>query len=434
MNWMKDNLNYIDEFYKSNLAEVSEKAGSQVWRKLYWALFWMRNKWFVLTGTVILLLGLGAFLMMDSASTERPQSNVQIETTTNFQDNNSRPVAEYTSKQSDITIVEEPESTVAETSVAKLNNIQRNNTSNQNSATQFPKYFVSDNQNESLNHRPLFKVEPLPFQTISINMLSISDSLKLGDNRRTDLLPESLKKTGFMVSLFAGLAFNSSILSGYNNEYLSYREVNESGNPGWSIGADIRYQINNWTLGTGLTYSVYRTRRDYNYTYSTYDAINSYFEYDTTFVWVYDAPDIGKPIVNSIDSSWVKVYNENIVDNSGYNDVSYLEIPVLIGYKFKMNRWNVELNTGFSVGFLMRYFYKVPDLNNYHQIVEVTHMNRVMFDYLASVTLYYQLDGELSLFVAPGYKQNLQSIFKNNYPVKEQLKAFGLILGVSYSF
>jgi len=139
-------------------------------------------------------------------------------------------------------------------------------------------------------------------------------------------------------------------------------------------------------------------------------------------------------MVKEIDSTWVKVYKENIVDNSGYNKVSYLEVPVLIGYQFKMNHWNVELNTGFSVGFLMSSRYKVPDFINYQNIVEVTQMNRLMVNYLASVTLYYSLDEDLSLFVAPGYRQNLQSIFKTNYPLKEQLKTFGLTLGVAFSF
>ena len=434
---MRDDLNYIDKLYKSKLTGISEEAGIAVWRKLFWSLLWWRYKWYLLISAVVVLMGFGLFSLYTSNNTDIDG----LSNTTSMTEVKSSPLRG--NNGADMTVTGNAQAyettsqgqTAPEESVSSLLSATSQNSANRQVETYTSvvsgSNSVDDNQNKQEDDSYLAILEA---KNATLNIQLPSDSIKLGDNRRTDIVPFGIKDKKYSLDIYSGYFLNGTGLSGYDKEYLDYRNNYEANGPGWSAGVVFEYHLKNWSLGTGINYSVYRTWRDYNYSYNTYDPDNSYYDYDTTWFWIYDAPDIGRPMVKEIDSTWVKVYKENKVDNSGYNHVSYLEVPLLVGYRFRMNHWSIKLNTGVSVGFLTSNYYKVPDFNNYQQIVEVTQMNRVMLNYLVSVTLYYQLDEDLSLFVAPVYKHNLQSIFKTNYPVKEQFKAFGLTLGVSYSF
>ncbi len=441
---MNKDLKYIDEFYKTNLAGLSEKAGGQVWKKLYWSLLWLRYKWFILTGLALLLTGFGGYYLFSPDNTKMEVAAKQFQptesfkntrknnsNTVNFQsnktasalpDNSSKPALTLTTSHrgSKKTTSAMNDYQVTEPSTTKANFSDNDALKSQNS--------VSDTRRNTSN---LARLQPLP---ANLSTTTNPDSIKLGDNRRTDLLPARMKRQHFSVNIFSGPAQSQQNIAGNNQEYLNYRDIHEQAKTGWTLGADIRYHLKSWTIATGIHYSTYRTYRDYQYTFDTYDPENSYFDYDTTWTWIFDDPDIGKPMVKNIDSTWIKVYQTNLVDNSGYNQLSYFEIPLLMGYRLKKNRLVIELNTGISVGILAGATYKVPDFNDYRTMVEITLLNKTLFNYMASVSFYYQLNEQLSLLVAPNYKQNLQSVFKKDYPVTEQFKTFGLNLGISYRF
>ena len=278
----------------------------------------------------------------------------------------------------------------------------------------------------------------LPYQS-QLDALNIKtvlatqpDSILFGANRITPPDLRHSNQNGFFINMFGGPALNHQVISGYDAEYLDYRNSHEQSSIGWSAGAEVKYRFNRWSVGTGLHYAVYRQYRDYKHINRVYNPDNSYFEYDTTWMWVYDPPVIGKPIVKNIDSAWVKIYDEYKIDHSGYNEISYFEIPLTVGYRFHSNRFIVELSMGASVGFLHRSVFKVPDFNNYQNITDVTDVNTTMFNYIASATLYYQLSEKMWLIAAPCYKQNLQSVFNKTYPVDERFNTFGLNLGISF--
>ncbi|RLD88299.1 MAG: hypothetical protein DRJ09_08690 [Bacteroidetes bacterium] len=441
---MDNDLKYIDEFYKANLSGLSEKAGGHVWKKLYWTLLWLRYKWFLLTGLALLLVGFGGYYLFSTDNNIKEVTAVQSQPADSFKNtqkdknNTFKLSAERTkpAKASNKSEAVKPAITSNRGS-KKTTSAVKNYQITKSSKTKFyssdnvaikPQSSVSGTQKDV---SALGRLQPF---AANLSVMAKSDSIKLGDNRRADILPERMKKQRFSVNIFAGAAQSRQTILGNDEEYLKYRNNHEQAKTGWTLGTDIRYHFKNWTIATGINYSTYPTCRNYQYTFDTYDPDNSYFDYDTTWLWVFDAPDIGKPMVKDIDSSWIKVYQTNLIDNSGYNQLSYFEIPLLMGYRFKKNRVVIELNTGISVGFLTSSTYKVPDFNDYHTMVEITQMNKTLFNYIASVSFYYQLDEQLLLLVAPNYKQNLQSVFKKDYPVTEQFKTFGLNLGVSYQF
>ncbi|MCF6342765.1 MAG: outer membrane beta-barrel protein [Bacteroidales bacterium] len=241
------------------------------------------------------------------------------------------------------------------------------------------------------------------------------------------------KKNWISISFYATPAYTVSALhaDAAFGEYLNFRKSHESGAVSWSAGADVQFNIKNWFIQTGLNYSTYSDKRNYNYTFKALDSTQSYFATDTTWGWVYDPPDIGRPIVLSVDTTFVPVYNEI---NEGLNTWKYLEIPLLVGYTFNFNRFSLDLGTGFSFGLLLGARGNVPsptEENLFDDLSDLQpQMNRHNFNYILQIGAAYHLTPQWSLIVQPYYKQSLRSVFENNYPVDQRSKAFSIKFGL----
>ena len=427
---MKNDLKYIDEIYKAGLSNITAEADGSVWRKLYVALLWMRYKWFFIIGGIVLVAGLAGYTFYnDSASPSAQLTGKQAIVKKTAQNPDSKPsVTELpaTGKRDD-----------NHSALPEKNNITTQ-TANPGKKTADFNGLASHTVNNFEKSDTPSVGRNLPYQTqldalnINIARATQPDSILFGSNRITPRNLRHSKQNGFYINMYGGPALNRQVISGYDAEYLDYRNSHEQSSTGWSAGAEVKYQFKQWSVGTGLLYSVYRQYRDYQHINRIYNPDNSYFEHDTTWMWVYDPPVIGKPVVKNIDSAWVKVYDKYKIDHSGYNEISYFEIPLTIGYRFHSNRFIVELSMGASVGFVHRSVYKVPDFDDYQKITDVSDVNTTMFNYIASATFYYQLSEKMWLIAAPCYKQNLQSVFNKTYPVDEHFNTFGLNLGVSF--
>lgn len=237
----------------------------------------------------------------------------------------------------------------------------------------------------------------------------------------------------FSLSLYASPAISQIKLKADNgfDEYINLRRDNESPALSWSAGADIRVHWKQWFVQTGLNYSVYKNNKNYNYNYQVTDSANSYFNYDTIWVWIYDPPNLEYPVMVGIDTVWVLVYEDINVKNNGINEWSYLEIPVLVGYQFNHRKFGFEFATGISMGFLLKSkgsLPKFPDVEGMEELEK--DINQTMFNFLLQVGVSYQIVNGWSVIVQPYYKQNLQSVFENNYPIDQRFRAFGLNFGV----
>ncbi|MCD4773259.1 MAG: hypothetical protein K8R41_07755 [Bacteroidales bacterium] len=435
---MKDKPKNIDEFYKSKLENYKEEAGKNVWENMRLTLFWIRHKWVIGLSSIVLLLGWGSIICMNIFSSSEPATN-------NYPPNYSKPEIVLTNNYEEKNVAQDEEK---DSSEAQDESIAYRQLSNNIDAPDFvPKTNIIEIQNENteptgfkLNNQnttilneniPLLKMYSKKYNK---NIAVETDSCLLDFNRHKDVLSQVLRNQRFSVNVFAGTAFSKSDISGYNPEYLAFRNSNESDKPGWSLGVDMRLHIKNWIISSGLVYSVYRQSRSYKHSYQEYSPENSFYQYDTTWVWIFDPPNYGIPMITDIDSSWVKTYNNITIDNSGINQLKYFEIPLLVGYRFNSNMFALEINTGFSAGFLVYSKIKVPEFTNNDDIVTAQQMNHTMFNFITNAYLYYYFDSKTSLFVSPYFKQNLQSIFNKSYPVKQQYKTYGVNFGVSFRF
>jgi len=435
---MSDDLRYIDEFYKNSLLNLEEKAGKDVWKRLYWSLFWLRYKWLVLTGLVV-LVGIAGFLVLstslrnrqitESMETVEPtvlNSNKINQLNTEMDYNNPSAVS---STQKPVVTFDAPKQSPQPAALNKVDASEKQTNSKNVGVATNGDNSVSTKVYRTTSLEPLAKIDLASFVILQ------PDTIVLGENRKVSNVPAQAKQNRFMVTVFGGFGYSIPAISGFNNDYTNYRNNHEFDKPGWSAGVDLRYRVKKWAFGIGLNLSRYNRYRDYKYTFNEYDPDKSYFDYDTTFVWIYDAPVLGKPMVKSIDSTWVEVYSDITNDYSGYNYISYFEIPLFIGYRFQTGRLAIEPGMGFSVGFLTGSYYKIPlESINSIEPVEVSNMNKIMLNYFASVTFNYKISRKFSITFQPVYKQNLKSVFGSNFPVTEKYKTFGVNLGIGFEF
>ena len=431
---MKDELNHIDELYKSKLENYQEVAGKEVWKNMRWILFWMRYRWILGVASVVILLGIFSLFYIGNYNTSE---------NSNIINNNTEIIlsADYQTKE-----VQQPENSTfssskiesANSSLLLKNADVKVNTPIQSSVNTPIEIIENDNTDKHnineliINYNP--SLSEICQTDYGYNIANSPDSNLLGYNRRMDLLPLSHSNNWVSVNIYAGPAFSKTDISGNNSEYLTTRNNNESNKEGWSLGVDLKFHLKNWIISTGLNYSIYNQSRAYSHSIQEYSPDDSYYNYDTTWIWAFDPPDYGIPIIVEIDSSWVKVYNNTTIDNSGLNQMKYFEIPLLVGYSFNSNMFSFEINTGLSAGYLIYSNIKAPSFHDLDDIVTVEQMNNTTFNILANVSIYYHINSKISIFMSPYYKQNLVSVFNNDYPVKQRFKTSGLNFGISFQF
>ncbi len=436
---MTDELKNIDKFYKNSLENYKEKAGRDVWGSMRWPLFWMRHKWRIGLSSIILLLGLSGF-WISSNLFNNPESltnlstfdNSKLETilttkykaveSQNFDNNSFSTVKQENINDGELTNVEEVSDFESNQDIIEIESVTVDQ------VILITENFSNTAENEELT------MEGINSKSITHNIAVKPDSSLLGYNRRNEIPTQTLRKQRFSVNVAVGPSFSQSDLSGYDSEYLAFRSSHESNKPGWSLGIDMRLHLKNWIIGSGLTYSVYNQSRSYKHSFEEYSPEDSYYDYDTTWTWFFDPPEIGIPIIAGIDSSWVDIYRNIDIDNSGTNQMKYFEIPLTIGYGYNANMFALEINAGISAGFLLYSDIRVPDLTNNVDIITAEKMNQVMFNFVANASFYYHINRQTSIYISPYYKRNMVSVFSKDYPVNQRIKTYGLNLGINFRF
>ncbi|PJB58959.1 MAG: hypothetical protein CO098_05875 [Bacteroidetes bacterium CG_4_9_14_3_um_filter_41_19] len=434
---MNDRYKYIDEFYKNSLSGYKVEAGKEVWENLRWTLFWMKYKWFIGLNSIVLLLGASAVGFYNLSNSSDTSSKIARDS-----DHTLEVMLAYNIENENNALYAIESTSESEQLVSEYQNAERSNLSSHgihsfeagiedvNDLVEF------DNSlsNETTRMEHALFLSGMTSLSMNIDLTLNPDSLLMGANRYVESVPTSMKNRWLSMNFYGGPSFSSAHISGVNSEYTDYRNANESALPGWSLGTDLRFHVKNWVFTTGINYAVYNQKRSYQFHYQEYSPEDSYYHYDTTWVWLFDPPDFGIPIISRIDSSWVKVYQDKIRDHSGQNQVRYFEIPLLVGYSTSTSRFTIELNAGASVGFLTYSKISIPDLYHYNEMVEAKAVNKTMVNFIANASLYYHLSNRVSIYASPYYKQNLQSVFTNTYQQKQRFNTFGINFGVNVMF
>ncbi len=470
---MTEDFNPIDKLYKSKLDGYENHQGEAAhWKRVEKRLFWYRNRYLMLGGLVLLLLASGVYFgTLTNQDTEAilavsdlPSAEEAIHTTdkqtTEHQtveiniDPEKQIIEHVPAVEEPLLVISDPQLTNQEMpeetipvkpsiqesiQESTLTPIEKTNVPEEIQITEVP---TADDR--------ISEEKPDPGQTEEILLpVVVSEQDIVEETETTEEsnveLPQNtkspmVKPVWFSLSIYGGLAYTDPILKSEPavSDYVDFRNDHESAGLGWSTGAGLQLHYKNWFVETGFTYVAYTHNRNYNYSYEALDSLNSYYKHDTIWGWVYDPPEMGKPVVIGIDSTWTEVYRDVQVDEKGSNEFRYIEIPLLLGYQWNHNKLSLDISTGISYGFLMSVEARLPDFSDTQKFSNLDKnsdvVNQQMLNYLLFLGVHYKIDSQWGVYAKPYYKRNLQSVFENNYPVEQYFGAFGINFGVQIRF
>lgn len=209
-----------------------------------------------------------------------------------------------------------------------------------------------------------------------------------------------------------------------------------------SLPLDLRlnYNLNNkFSLSSGINTASLGEKIDYN------DVHENYMVYDSNFIdTVCDIGTFHVPYydinTNQMDTAiysvmmdtsyWVnESYEEESINNYNVqNRYTYLNIPFMIGYQFKIKNISIGLRAGGAVGF------RINNSNGmyYNSNIQGLHSfkaKKTIYNIVTTASVGYQFK-KIEMFVEPKYWFNLtNSVLKSNIDHKYHL--LGLNIGVS---
>lgn len=158
---------------------------------------------------------------------------------------------------------------------------------------------------------------------------------------------------------YGGYGFSQ--FSGFSGGLMGQKELRDEGS--WllspSAGALMRVNRKGWFLTAGLQWT--RVGQKVQFDVETPD-INpqlSHYDYDTTWVWIYDPPYYGEPWPASVDSTFVPIYYHQKF--SGTLAVDYLTIPLMAGYEFRNDMLALGVGAGLAFSLPLSYHGKAPN-------------------------------------------------------------------------
>ncbi|HEY9114216.1 MAG TPA: outer membrane beta-barrel protein [Bacteroidales bacterium] len=427
----------LDNFYKEAFAGFEYKLSGSFWLKVKLRLFWSNYKFFIAGGAAIAVIGSALFFGLpreeaNSLPVTNPATNFAISST--LSSTQEFEINEKTENEG----LEIHEETIAEVLVNNTSATEtKTSTTSKTDAKNYLLKAESHNAElaaeahvfiESENKREVYSTEFL--STLSLSDLNNLQPELLYDSTSNLFIPK--QKVKFSLLLSVSPSYNTVNLQSQPiyDEVRNYQLAHESSAVSYSAGLDFQVTFKNWFVQTGLAYSRFKNNRNYNYSFSAFDSLQSHYVNDTTWGWLFDPPITGEPIIIGIDSVFVPVYNQI---NEGSNEWECIEIPLLAGYNFNKSRFTVNIATGFSYGIYIKANGNVPSLSEQNVFTNLSEiedkMNRHQFNYLLQVGVSYHITPDWSIMAYPFYKQNLQSVFDNNYPIDERFRTFGIKFG-----
>lgn len=313
-------------------------------------------------------------------------------------------------------------------------------------------------------------------------------------SRGKDEFSYNKKKLSWSVGLAGEVGITPKTVSGENEELVSRRNTEENAGLNGGAGFQVGLHFNHFTFSTGLTSLSYGENTNYKpelYQWVFDDKIDwkvnnsgywqntektvtlitdsSYWELKDTTVcyWnsytnsldsadVYTYELVVHPIDTTVltfnDSVYVNTYDSTkiVTRDSSFlrvtdigdkkklknkNTFRYVEIPLYIGYETQIKRWTIGVNTGVGIGILTRQtvHYLNEDISDVEE-VEISQAKTIMYNYLLSASANYWLDSHWSIGVAPTYRKNLNTLFKEEAPTQQKYQWIGFSTWVRYRF
>jgi hypothetical protein len=124
------------------------------------------------------------------------------------------------------------------------------------------------------------------------------------------------------------------------------------------------------------------------------------------------------------------IINVNATNYAGKNRFTYLQIPIMFGYKFTFNKLSVNMRLGGSYGILIKNSGSYVD--NSISNIELPNLRKTMINMVASATIGYQLK-KMNVFIEPKFRLNSGSIITHP-EIEQHYTSIGCNFGLSFDF
>lgn len=200
------------------------------------------------------------------------------------------------------------------------------------------------------------------------------------------------------------------------------------------MGVNLRYHSGHWIFTTGFNYLGYSEKGAYEYNQVKLDPANLIETVDTVYRWIYDPPQIGVPLIFSIDTLYLPGYKTfRHVENWQLKN-HLIEIPLMAGYTFQIHNIEVELSTGITMGLPIRQTGGIPTIGNSSELsIQKIDLEQPVFSYIIRAGINYPLNEHYRLMFQPNLQRNFTGFYRNsNLPVSQQHSRIGLSFGLIY--
>ncbi len=207
-----------------------------------------------------------------------------------------------------------------------------------------------------------------------------------------------------------------------NSDILPVKTNSETRICTFNPGVEFKLEKNNYFVQMGVNYSTYGEKQFYNTT---------------------EQKQLIKDTLIYSNGNWIyqqHIDTLNLTHNNQYrNTYKFVEIPVLVGRTFNINRLSIDISTGISMGFLISANAEIASIDNKSILTitskQTTYVNHFMMDYLMRVSCRYNFNDKWSAFVRPSVKMNLNNFYnETNYATLMKYNAYGLGFGLMYKF
>jgi len=306
-------------------------------------------------------------------------------------------------------------------------------------------------ENDAVSNEEIIDTTILAIDSIVIDSLALvkeileefSDTLTKDDSlaNKVVLAPEDATFKKWTFSVFGGPSLINKNITGVSSDaYLTKRNDEEANIVSMSYGLRMNYNFSqkiNVSLGANsLTYG-----EDVNYStiYSTSESMSSVSKDSSYLEYIYTAVQDSNggydTLVTTImiDTTFMvdtSIINVNATDYAGKNRFTYLQIPIMIGYKFTFNKLSVNVRLGGSYGILIKNSGSYVD--NSISNIELPNLRKTMINMVASTTIAYQLK-KMNVFIEPKFRLNSGSIITHP-EFQQRYTSIGCNFGLSFDF
>lgn len=219
----------------------------------------------------------------------------------------------------------------------------------------------------------------------------------------------------------------------------------------WNAGLEAMYVFNpHWSISSGIDYIKYQEQLNYSALQKQEVDVqdNSYFEIQDTLYWSGGWVQVnGNPVyyhntslhheidtmrVEQIDSNYYQVMDEEILKLNGSNKISYIELPLMIGYQAPFKALQIQAQTGLSFAFLhhkdIRYALQSKAIQDQSDL----SVSSQVYNWVFRLSVMYPIARKTFLYVQPAFKKQLNASVTYKDAFQQRFTSYHVNVGVRF--